>query len=395
MLEIMKKRGQCTVFKAFISGEELKIVGFAFVDDKDLLRASRPGEQTYEEVAQDMQQGLDLWEGLLKATGGALVPEKSYWYLIDFEWRNGMWKYKTTEETQFDLTVRDKDEIQHVLSRLPVNEARRSLGCRSAPDGNNKAQVEYMRSVAVEWGDKLRAGHLTKYEAWTALTTRVMRTLLYATPALTITNGEANHIMAPILMSGLNALGMQRHLPRAVVYAPLKYQGLAVPNLYVETGIQHISLVLQETYRNSPTGKLLRMSIEAAKVEVGVGGPLFMQPFERFGTLATESWVKHTWQFLSEYGITIEDKVGDIRLRRHGDEFLTRIFAQHGYKGAALKRLNACRLFLQVETLSDITTADGRYVLGWAIEGRAQLNPIRYHTWPNQGDPSKQAWSQW
>ena len=84
-----------------------------------------------------------------------------------------------------------------------------------------------------------------------------------------------------------------------------------------------------------------------------------------------------------------------MELRRHGDEFLTRIFIQHGYKGAALKRLNACRLFLQVETLSDITTADGRYILGWALEGCARLNPIRYHMWPNQGDPGKQAWSQW
>jgi hypothetical protein len=62
ILEIMCKRGQCTVFKAFISGKELKIVGFAFVDDKDLLLASIVGMQTYNEVAQDMQQGLDLWE---------------------------------------------------------------------------------------------------------------------------------------------------------------------------------------------------------------------------------------------------------------------------------------------------------------------------------------------
>jgi hypothetical protein len=174
-------------------------------------------------MAQDMQEGLHLWEGLLKATGGAFVPDKSYWYLIDFKWKEGVWKYATTEETQFNLMMRDKDEIRHVLERLPVNEARRSLGYRSAPDGNRKAQVEYMRKVAVEWSDKLRAGHLTKYEAWTALTTRVMKTLLYAAPALTITNGEANYIMAPILMRGLNALGIQRNLPRAVVYAPLKY----------------------------------------------------------------------------------------------------------------------------------------------------------------------------
>ena len=79
------------------------------------------------------------------------------------------------------------------------------------------------------------------------------------------------------------------------------------------------------------------MSIEATKVEIGVGGPLFMQPFDRYGTLATDSWVKHTWRFLSEYGIMIEDRVGDILLRHCGDEYLMRIFVQHGYKGAALR----------------------------------------------------------
>jgi hypothetical protein len=186
-----------------------------------------------------------------------------------------------------------------------------------------------------------------------------MKTLLYAAPAITITNADANHIMAPILMSGLNALGIQRYLPRAVVYAPLKYQGLAIPNLYVETGIQHITLLLQETLTNSPTGLLLRMSIEAVKVEIGVGGPLFEQPFAYYGSLATDCWVKHTWRFLSEHEITMTDRVGDISLRRNGDLFLTDTFIQHGIKGAALKRLNACRLFLQVETLSDIMTTDG------------------------------------
>jgi hypothetical protein len=70
-----------------------------------------------------------------------------------------------------------------------------------------------MHNVALEWRDKLRVGHLTKYEAWAALTMCVMKTLLYASPALTVSSTEANHIMAPIVMSGLNALGMQRYLP--------------------------------------------------------------------------------------------------------------------------------------------------------------------------------------
>ena len=33
-----------------------------------------------------MQEALTLWEGVLSATGGALVPEKSFWYLVAFKW---------------------------------------------------------------------------------------------------------------------------------------------------------------------------------------------------------------------------------------------------------------------------------------------------------------------
>ena len=95
------------------------------------------------------------------------------------------------------------------------------LGVCSAPDGNNHDQVNYMREVAEEWSDKLWAGHLTQSEAWSALITRVMKTLLYATPAMTLTKEQSTYIMAPILMSGLNALSIQWHLPSAIVYAPL------------------------------------------------------------------------------------------------------------------------------------------------------------------------------
>ena len=57
------------------------------------------------------------------------------------------------------------------------------------------------------------------------------------------------------------------------------------------------------------------MSIEATKVEIGVGGPLFEQSFIRYGTLATDCWIKHTWHFLSEHDMTIMDQVGDINLQ--------------------------------------------------------------------------------
>ena len=99
--------------------------------------------------------------------------------------------------------------------------------------------------------------------------------------------------------------------------------------------------------------------------------------------------------FPSKHKITITDQVGDISLRHHGDSFLTDTFIQHGIKGAAPKQLNTCQLFLQVETLSDITTADERYILGWALDGCPDPHRPVYHAWPTQGDPGWQAWTEW
>jgi len=56
-----------------ISQKEKAIGGFAFVDDMDLCVS---GHQTAEQTAIQMKQLVTNWEGLLKMTAGALVPEK-------------------------------------------------------------------------------------------------------------------------------------------------------------------------------------------------------------------------------------------------------------------------------------------------------------------------------
>jgi hypothetical protein len=99
-----------------------------------------------------------------------------------------------------------------------------------------------------------------------------MRTLLYAVPAMNLTMKQNDYIMAPILMCGLNAMGMQKYMPRVVVYGPLKYQGLDIPNLHTECGIAHVKILLHECCQRLQTGQLAWMSLEAMKVEIGVAG---------------------------------------------------------------------------------------------------------------------------
>jgi hypothetical protein len=164
------------------------------------------------------------------------------------------------------------------------------LGVRLAPDGNETAEFNYLRSVAEEWRNKARTGHLPRPAAWLSLTTTVLKTLQYALPATTFTEKQCTAIMAPCLAAGLPTSRICRTFPRDLVYGPLKHQGLALLNLYTVQGIEHTLTVMEFGYNmKTLTGKSLK-----GNLDLGVGSPVFVTDLRRYGTLATSSWTHHT-----------------------------------------------------------------------------------------------------
>ena len=63
----------------------INYVGFVFVGYDGLIQAaSSINTKGFLLIAQ-MQQSLDLWEGILTATGGSLCHNKSCWCLVDYK----------------------------------------------------------------------------------------------------------------------------------------------------------------------------------------------------------------------------------------------------------------------------------------------------------------------
>jgi hypothetical protein len=79
--------------RALISKQLTRFVGYSFVDDADLIQTPRDDREMHQEVIAGLQHSLNTWEGGLWETGGAIVPEKSFWYLADFKWSSGNWRY--------------------------------------------------------------------------------------------------------------------------------------------------------------------------------------------------------------------------------------------------------------------------------------------------------------
>jgi hypothetical protein len=62
---------------------------------------------------------------------------------------------------------------------------------------------------------------------------------------------------------------------------------------------------------------------------------------------------------MDEHEIRIEDTSPDFPLSRANDQLLIPLFYDKGIRGYDLYRVNLCRLYLQVLTVSDVTTGCG------------------------------------
>jgi hypothetical protein len=85
---MMKEEGFGFMYNISIEGKKLHFAGYSFVDDTDIIQSGQPGEP-FLVLATRMQAAMDTREGGLRATGGALEPENSCWYLIRFCLKNG------------------------------------------------------------------------------------------------------------------------------------------------------------------------------------------------------------------------------------------------------------------------------------------------------------------
>ena len=115
LFQILTTKGFIAQIICTMSNHKLEIAGFRFVDDIDLciMDTSQDGKQ----VCNRMQESINMWSGLLHATGGALVPEKCFWYYIHNNWDKGHWKYDTTPQAH-GMYILDDDGRPALIPQL-------------------------------------------------------------------------------------------------------------------------------------------------------------------------------------------------------------------------------------------------------------------------------------
>ena len=324
VFEVLHKRGFAVKFCTTLSRQIFKLVGFAYVDDCDLVQI---GEDPLE-VLQSMQNLINSWGSLMEVTGGALSVDKSWWYLVDFVWKRGKW-IASDATTDIDLVATSSSGERVSLKRLQAHQASKMLGVWIAPDGNHKTIVREQKISAIEWGAKVKSGNSSREEAWQALHSNITAKLKYPLPACTLSESECKSIMYPAIRAALPKAGISARISSSIRDGPIGSGGSGVLSLFNFQGTSRTAMVIEQVNRRTPAGMFLLQCIEDLVLDAGLYGTLWDMPFPQISKyIQTHSLIYHTCQYNSQKGIRITAKHGELKPQRHGDRALMDIAAR-------------------------------------------------------------------
>ena len=392
IFDILHRRGFGVHFCSAISKELFIIVGFSYVDDCDLFQS---GEDP-EEVLASMQALIDSWGSLMEVTGGALRPDKSWWYLVEYVWKQGKW---VASDAGQDLNLQATGPNGRVenLKYLSASKSAEMLGVWMSPSGDKTKIISVLKEAAVDWASKVSLGRPSRSAAWTALTTNISAKLKYPLACCTLTEKECKSIMFPAVKAALGKSGIASNLKSEFRDGPILDGGAGALSLFHFQGTSRTSLMVEHCTRNTPTGKQIRICIEDLVLETGLFGSLWQMPFPTIAKwVSHHSWVYHICEYNYENEILIHLEHAELMPKRDGDKAIMWLATLYSDKRAILKAINRVRMFHGVACLSDITTADGSRINEEFLCDRDQFDGRRNDfLWPVKHDGNKSDWLEW
>ena len=121
--------------------------------------------------------------------------------------------------------------------------------------------------------------------------------------------------------------------------------------------------MVEHVVRRTPTGIQIITCIEDLVLDTGYYGRLWDMPFAMYSKYVSHhSWIYSICENAHEHGIEINRDYAVFYPKREGDKSIMEVVCLHFSRQSDLKAINRVRQFHGVIHLSDLASADGRYL---------------------------------
>jgi hypothetical protein len=182
IVNVYKQLGLGTEIHDLITDDIIHTMGVMYVDNLDLY-TWKDSITDPAKLMIEAQREVTWWSLILNATGGALKPEKCFWYLLDYTCNEGVWSYAV--HTDFELSVTNPDGSRSSIKQEEISTSKKTLGIYNSPAGINQGHLEYIHGKITRWINRMRNGHLPAHMAWIAYKLQLWPGLCYGLGTMT------------------------------------------------------------------------------------------------------------------------------------------------------------------------------------------------------------------
>ena len=391
------------------------ILAIFFVDDgmPGINDATEESARPLEDLLIKVERVLQAWERLLFASGGALELTKCFAYVLYWDLSKGNHRLLLPEEIPgcvrsgaddedtfkgpISVTYGNKSAMRHPLDTISPWVGRRTVGVRIAPAGSWADELAYRQSQARDISLLLSGSSLSRDTACLGYKMMVCPKIEFPLTVTQFSQKECDSISAPFIRVSLSKMGFNCNMPREVIYGPPSVFGLGFHDLYVEQGIKQVTALVGHLRQDSDTGRMMRIELQWCQMQAGSKAALLMDTDVPIDYIET-CWIMGIRDFIMTYNLKIEftDTSLPHATQRAGDCLIMDKLRTNGNSTPLeLQRLNACRLFLRVARLSDITSIDGKRIREDTLAGKEKGPFSSSLNWPRQGRPPQSWWLLW
>ena len=363
MVESYKRLGHASSFVGAWTGVVFLLAAIVYVDDTDLLIVARHRDMSLDAFFEQTQSAVMDWGLIVQATGGYLKATKCFWYMMAWQWKNGVPSLRPLSQLpKYALFIPQKDGTSVPTPMADVSTSKETLGVYSCPAGDFGVHVSEKMAKGKLWVERLRRNRCPPSDGWMGFRYALWPSITYGFAAITPDIDALNKAVQDLVRNVLSPLQVNKNIRTFYRVAPKRFQGLGIPNPLIVMLSQKLHLLQTQFNQSSATGRMLQQSLEVFQMEVGISSNILEEDYSRLGNLASNGWWKHLWQLCHRFKVTFAlSQKWMIPLLRSGDvSFMGLICDNDRYTPDQRERINRVRKFKGLHSVADFVLCDGR-----------------------------------
>lgn len=294
--------------------------------------------------------------------------------------------FPTDDATPKTITLKSKDAW----------ESERITGLHFTPTAAMSKEFKYRKTESLHLSRNIFRGAFDGHDANMIYHSRWQSRLSFFLPMTTFSHTQCCRLQIPIYAALLPKFGGNCHLPLEIRHGPRSHGGSGFIHIYTEQGLKHLQQTLRILCQTTTLSTQLKITLSNNQQHIGTSTLFLNFPMNCF-KYRIKGRIAYLWSFCNKNNISFDIseiwkpaplQINDYNLM----EFFTAI---PNIAELSITQVQACRLYLQVSNLSDLTTPDGMYLNQAMITPPCNYKPANSLHWPFQPHPGNFSWERW